>query len=128
MKTKILFIVLIMLLIVTTVACSTHTTSPTGEIIKETKLSIGYREHLTYLPAYIAKEKGYFAQEGLDVKLVKFDSTNQMVEAILNGQLDGGVGGINAIALLQIESKVPGTFKITNVGEFSKSFDYQKRT
>lgn len=64
------------------------------------------------LPVYLAIEKGYFKDAGLDVQLIKFDAPNQIIDAIMNGQVDmtspSGAMGIAGIA----ESKNPGKFKI----------------
>ncbi|MFC1723802.1 ABC transporter substrate-binding protein [Nanoarchaeota archaeon] len=89
-----------------------------------TPVEIGYKTHLLYLPAYVAQANKYFEQEGLDVELVKFESTNHLVEAILTGRIDAGIGGINALVPLTIEGKSPGSLKIFNLGILTDSFDY----
>lgn len=75
------------------------------------KVKIGDIPLTHNLPLYLALENGYFAQEGLDVELVRFDAPKQIVDAVVLNQVDlGGTGsatGISAIA----ESKQPGNLK-----------------
>ena len=47
-------------------------------------------------PFFIADKKGYFKQEGLDVKFVMFNSGAQMVAPLGAGQLDVGGGSASA--------------------------------
>jgi len=87
------------------------------------KVTIGYRGHLLYLPAYVAKAEGYYEEEGLNVELIKFDSTNQLVEAVINDNVDAAIGGVNALVPLTIEGKEKGLIKIFSLGYWSKDFD-----
>lgn len=68
------------------------------------------------LPAYLAMEKGYFKEVGLDVELVKFEAPNQIIDALLQGQVDltspSGAMGITGIA----DFKNPGKLKIYAAG------------
>lgn len=64
------------------------------------------------LPLYLALEKGYFTEVGIDVERVKFEAPNQLIDAILSGQVDftspSGAMGITGIA----DFKNPGKIKI----------------
>jgi len=64
------------------------------------------------LPVYLAMEKGYFKQAGLNVELVKFEAPNQIIDALMQGQVDlshpGGATGIVGIA----DYKNPGKMKV----------------
>lgn len=68
------------------------------------------------LPAYLAIEKGYFKEAGLDVELVRFEAPNQIIDALLLGQVDlsspSGAMGITGIA----DFKNPGKLKIYAAG------------
>jgi len=46
--------------------------------------------------AYIAKERGYFAAEGLDVSFVKFDAAQPIAVATLSGDVDLGLAGVSS--------------------------------
>jgi NitT/TauT family transport system substrate-binding protein len=45
---------------------------------------------------YIAKEKGYYAAEGLDVELVKFDAGQPVAVATVSGDIDIGTAGVTS--------------------------------
>ena len=45
---------------------------------------------------YLALDRGYFGEEGLDVTLEPFDSGVQMIPLLGTGQLDVGSGAVNA--------------------------------
>ncbi len=64
------------------------------------------------LPLYLALGRGYFKAAGLNVKMIKFQSPNQIVDALLSGQVDfvspSGAMGILGIANL----KNPGKLEI----------------
>ena len=47
-------------------------------------------------PIFIAKEKGYFAAEGLDVENVVFDSAEPVAVATVSGAIDIGATGLTA--------------------------------
>ena len=56
---------------------------------KMQKLSIGLMPDTDSLPFLIAEEKGYFADEGLDVDLKQFKSAMDRDSALQSGNLDG---------------------------------------
>jgi NitT/TauT family transport system substrate-binding protein len=62
-----------------------------GESIK-----IGGAKTVSGGPAYIAIEKGYFAAEGLDARLVFFDSAQPTAVAVVSGDIDVGTTGLSA--------------------------------
>lgn len=86
-------------------------------------IKIGYRGHLGYLPAYVTQVNNYYSEEGLNVKLIEFDSTNQLVEAVISGDIDAAVGGVNTVVPLTIETKSPGSLRIFNLGILTDELD-----
>lgn len=64
------------------------------------------------LPLYLAIEKGYFNAAGIEIERIPFQAPNQIIDALVSGQVDltspSGASGIMAIA----DSKDPGRFKI----------------
>lgn len=85
--------------------------SPAGEL---TKVKLGYVPVSIFAPIMIAKDKGYFAEEGLDVELVPFPGGANPLVLTATGELDAGIGGAgpafwNAIAQgLPIKVIAPG--------------------
>lgn len=58
-----------------------------------TRVVVGYVPVLIYSPLILAKEKGYFAEYGLDVQLEPLPGGSDMVVLTANGDFDIGVGG-----------------------------------
>ncbi|MBW2595687.1 MAG: NrtA/SsuA/CpmA family ABC transporter substrate-binding protein [Deltaproteobacteria bacterium] len=55
--------------------------------IKE-KIRLGASKSFLSVPVYIAKEKGYFAKEGLDVTLKEYGSGKAATQALFAGEMD----------------------------------------
>jgi NitT/TauT family transport system substrate-binding protein len=64
------------------------------------------------LPFYVALEKGYFKEAGLDVEGLKFAGAQQVMEAVLSGRADGSANGTGSANLAIGEIAQPGLFKI----------------
>jgi NitT/TauT family transport system substrate-binding protein len=64
------------------------------------------------LPLYIAIDKGYFKNAGIDLKYTRFEAPNQIIDAVMAGTVDmvspSGAMGISAVA----DSKNPGKLKV----------------
>ncbi|MBW4654943.1 MAG: ABC transporter substrate-binding protein [Kaiparowitsia implicata GSE-PSE-MK54-09C] len=76
------------------------------------KISIGFWPVAAGLPLFMAVEKGYFKDAGLDVEAVKFASAQQVAEGIIAGRLQGSGNGTASGALGLAEIASPGLFKI----------------
>jgi len=87
----------------------------TGYSIKEDTITITYLGGVNNLPLYVALEKGYFEDEGINVKIIKLDSPNLIVDYVLSGRAEfgapGGPAGTTAIA----HHRSPGKLKIYNL-------------
>ncbi|HEX3438987.1 MAG TPA: ABC transporter substrate-binding protein [Pseudolabrys sp.] len=55
---------------------------------------------------FLAKEKGYFAKEGLDVTIDQGDGSAAAITRVMSGAYDAGFGDINAI--IQTAAQFPG--------------------
>lgn len=65
------------------------------------KIKVGISALITaFLPVYVAKEKGFFEKEGLDVSLVFFKSGTESSQAIVSGDIKFGSGGLTEPILL----------------------------
>ena len=76
------------------------------------KISIGYWPIASGLPFYVALEKGYFKEVGLNVEGVKFANPSQIVEAMIAGRIQGSANGTASAALALGEIASPNLFKI----------------
>ncbi len=65
MKKHIVAVMLILLV----VGCSRPLSTPTASELVSIRLPVGYIPNVQFAPLYVAMEKGYFREEGLDVKL-----------------------------------------------------------
>jgi NitT/TauT family transport system substrate-binding protein len=91
MVRKIILLTLITILVVIAFqGCAQAPTVETESLPDLGKIKVGYVPVIA--PIYIAYEKGYFKEQGLDVELVPFDSGAKMVAALSAGQLDVGSG------------------------------------
>ena len=59
-------------------------------------ITVGATSSTSDAPIYIADRKGYFAAEGIDVKVTNFRSASDMVAPLGAGQLDAGAGSAGA--------------------------------
>ncbi len=63
-----------------------------------TELRVGYIPIPECLPLYVAQERGYFAQEGLEVSLTGFDGGSIILNALETGALDVGFSNVVSLA------------------------------
>ncbi len=61
------------------------------------KLTLGWKTQGSDAPYMVAKDKGYFAAEGLDVSIDQGEGSAATVTRIMSGAWDAGFGDINAI-------------------------------
>jgi NitT/TauT family transport system substrate-binding protein len=108
-KISILCIAVVLALVFVLVGCNSNPISQNNET---TAVKIAYLPVVQGLPMYLAIEKGYFQDAGIEVEAVKFDSPNLIIDALLSGQVDLGspstATGITAITQI----KKPNSLKI----------------
>lgn len=85
---------------------------PSAARAADDKILIGYWPIAAGLPFYVALEKGYFKEVGLNVEGVKFASASQVVEAMVAGRIQGSANGTASAALALGEIASPNLFKI----------------
>lgn len=79
---------------------------------------VGYQPTMLYLPIFVAQEKGFFARHGVHVELVRFESANEMAQALATGRIDAT--GMSSISVLgNLEKTSPGAFRIYLVEAFT---------
>lgn len=76
------------------------------------KLIIGYWPITGSLPLYLALEKGYFKEAGLEVEAAKFGGAQQVVEGLLAGRVQASGCGTGSANLALGEILQPSLFKI----------------
>ncbi len=85
-------IFILLLLISITIGSCSGSDSKKGDLPDLGTIQIGYMPVLSYSPLFIAYEKGYFEEEGLQVEMSAFQSSSYMVPLLATGDLDVGVG------------------------------------
>lgn len=75
-------------------------------------IRIGFWPVASGLPFFVALDKGYFKEAGLNVQPLKFASPQQITEAILAGRAEGSANGTASAALAIGEIAQPGLVKI----------------
>lgn len=85
MKKKILSAVLALTMALSLCACGDSKDSGSGEA---TKVTLGTTSWPTNMFFYLAEEKGYFEENGVDVTIQDFSSTTESTNAFVGGQLD----------------------------------------
>ena len=109
MKFKKLFTTFMALAMVGTMAGCTKTQT---EEVKETKkLRFGAMSSIDIVPIVIAKEKGYFEEEGLELDFQLFTAAKDRDAALQAGELDGVIADEIAISIYQnsgIDMKITG--------------------
>ena len=95
MKKKI-FIYLFCVIIVFIVACSTLFNIK-KEDKKLEKITLSEVAHtIFYAPMYVAIEKGYFREEGIDIDLILANGADKVMASLLSGDADIGFSGSEA--------------------------------
>jgi len=84
-----------------------------------TKVSFGYQPFGSNLPFFVAMEKGFFKEQGLDVTPEKIISANDAANAVVNGSIVGNAT-VPLNVVLNIEENQPGLLKIFMVKATSK--------
>ena len=111
------YVVYCLILVLTSVACQ--------KTIRTDKVKIGYNPISYDLPFFVAQEKGYFREQGLDVDPVLFATSNLMAEALIAGRIDV-ITSVSVAVLLGVEQNDPGKFKVfmIHVSSSSRPADY----
>lgn len=105
------------LLKLSAIACGAMVASQTLGIspllaAEDDEIRIGYWPIVGGLPLYVAAERGFFQQAGLNVKVVKFASPQQIVESMITGRIQGCANGTATGALGLGAQTMPDLFKI----------------
>jgi NitT/TauT family transport system substrate-binding protein len=76
------------------------------------KLLVGYWPISSALPFFVAAQKGYWKDAGVDIELVKFSDQVKVTEALLAGRIDATATGTGSTQLGLAEAASPNFFKI----------------
>ncbi len=68
----------------------------TSAAVAQTKVRVGNVNTVSDVGIYIADQKGFFKEEGLDIEFIPFKTAAQMIAPLGAGQLDVGGGTVSA--------------------------------
>lgn len=71
------------------------------------KIKVGHVNLLSDAGIYIAMEKGYFREQGLEMEMIAFPSSAQMMAPLSRGQLDIATGGVSAQLFTAVGRELP---------------------
>ena len=72
------------------------TLAVTGPAAAQEKVAVGVLRFVSSGPLFVAVEKGYFKQEGLDLDLKFFDAAQPIAVAVVTGDTDFGLTAFTA--------------------------------
>lgn len=78
--------------------------TPAAEL---TKVTMGYVPASIFAPVFVAKEKGYFAEQGIDMNLEPLPGGSDMVLLTASGDFDAGIGGTGPAFFNAVASGLP---------------------
>lgn len=82
---------------------------PKSDISRRVRLA--YPPIVASLPVFVAEENKLFEQKGIAAETVSFVNSNDMVNALLAGQVDG-LPAVSLIPILHLEIQRPGTVRL----------------
>jgi ABC-type nitrate/sulfonate/bicarbonate transport system substrate-binding protein len=98
--------------------CGTGCGRKEAELVK-----IGYLQNTGSLPLFVAEEKGYFAEEGVREEAMPIATSNQLVDALLAGNLQAFPES-SAYPVLAVELQSPGRLKIFSASAITKQHPF----
>ena len=78
---------------------------------KNTTVRMAYAPVVLDLPFFLAKDTGVFERNGLKVEARVFTSANDMVNALVSGQVDA-ITGVSFVPVLNLEAQYPGRVRV----------------
>lgn len=74
------------------------------------EVRLGYLSIVDGVPIFAAVENGYFEEENIKLVTTKFATSNQLAEAVINGDIDYGAI-VSSSVVFSIEQRAPNSFK-----------------
>jgi ABC-type nitrate/sulfonate/bicarbonate transport system substrate-binding protein len=101
----ILCVSLVILSVFSPLACSKK--QPEGKV----QVRIGWLPLFYGLPHFVATDRGIYKKHGIQVESIKFQTSNDLADAIAAGRIDAAAP-ISMAVLLALEGRTPGKFKL----------------
>lgn len=88
---------------------------------KLAKFSVGYVNWIGYAGLFVAKDKGFFAEEGLDVEPKLFSAPGDGIPPVMNGDLDMHFTTLDTV--IKADDKAPGAVVVPFLIDASRGAD-----
>jgi ABC-type nitrate/sulfonate/bicarbonate transport system substrate-binding protein len=85
--------------------------TPSETTSVKTSIRIAHAPVVLNLPIFLAQDRGLFASNSLTADLKVFTSANDMINAVVAGQVDA-VTGVSLVPILNLEAQNPGTVRV----------------
>ncbi len=95
---KMKYLLLTAVMMIALAGCGGNTTTGGSA---DNKLTVGLMPDVDSVPFIVAAEKGYFAEEGVEVTLMPFKSAQERDSALQSGNLDGAVSDVLALCFFK---------------------------
>lgn len=76
-----------------TLIMSSYVHASPSPILEEVNIQLKWKHQFQFAGYYAAKEKGFYEEEGLNVNLLELPEDKSVIEQVLKGKADYGVGG-----------------------------------
>jgi ABC-type nitrate/sulfonate/bicarbonate transport system substrate-binding protein len=98
--------------------------TPTPAKTEPGKISMAYQPIVFGMPVFVAQDQKFFEKNNLIVDAKSFTSANDMINALVAGQVDM-VPGAPLVPVLSLESQYPGRFRVFahSIMTMEKPFD-----
>lgn len=104
------------------VLISCHPSTPTS---KEESVRIAYQPIVFGLPVFLGLEDQIFSQHGLKVSPIQFTSANDMLNALVAGDVDI-IPGAPLVPVVALEAQYPGRFRIISHSVMTASAPFDR--
>ena len=68
-------------------------------VLEKVSVQLKWLHQAQFAGNYVAKEKGFYADQGLDVDIIPFSYTNPTLEAVAKGDVDFGITGASELIM-----------------------------
>ena len=97
--------VLTVVLVMLCAACGKETKNTEKDAVKLTLSEVTHS--VFYAPQYVALEKGFFSEEGLEIELINGGGADKVMTSVLTGEAEIGFCGPEACTPGQIVTFIP---------------------
>lgn len=116
---KKLLVAIIVIVVASIFAVVTINKKESPKLTELYRVRVAYKKSVASFPIFVGINQGYFKNHGIEIEPVVFESTNQMIEAVVRNDVDvSAVGSVEPA--LAAEIVTPGNFKFYGQVKYDK--------